>query len=226
MLSNRNDAVALQHQELAALLDGLAWLRDRAERGERDTLPLLEELIAAATEAERKISSHETRISYLEGLSNSDELTGLLNRRGFHLALGAALARAQRRGETGLLVLFDLDRFKAVNDRHGHLAGDAVLADVAALLKRETRRSDAVARIGGDEFAILMSDTRRSQAAERLDRLEAKICSLQVPWQGTQIGVSASFGSAAYNAESGAQGLLFLADRALYASKRPKLILG
>ena len=226
MLYNRDDTVAFQHQQLAALLDGLAWLRERAEKGERDTLPLLEEMIAAAAEAERMIAGQKARISYLEGLSNSDELTGLLNRRGFHLALGAALARAQRRGETGLLVLFDLDRFKAINDRHGHLAGDAVLAEVAALLKRGTRRSDAVARIGGDEFAILMSDTRRSQAAERLDRLEAKICSLQVPWRGRRIGVSASFGSAAYNAESGAQGLLFLADRALYASKRPKLVQG
>ena len=150
----------------------------------------------------------------------------MLNRRGFQFALGAALARAQRHGETGLLVLCDLDRFKAINDRHGHLAGDSVLRSVAALLRKEIRRSDAVARIGGDEFAILMRDTRRSQAADRVLRLKARIRDLEVPWQSRRLRASASVGSAAYNAGSNPEGLLFLADQALYADKRPKLVLG
>ena len=224
MLSNLPTAERLQDHDLENLLDGLAWLRDRARRGDDEMARQIDGLITAATEAERMISQQKARISYLEGLSNTDELTGLLNRRGFHLALGAALARAQRRGETGLLVLCDLNRFKAVNDRYGHLAGDAVLGAVAALLKKQTRRSDAVARIGGDEFAILMGDTRRSLAADRVSRLEARISGLSVPWNGRAIPVAASFGAAAYNAESAAQGLLFLADRALYAKKGPRVV--
>ena len=217
---------SLPEEDLAPLRDGLTRLRERAEGRDSEVQDLVDQLILATAEAERRISEQRARISYLEGLSNSDELTGLLNRRGFHLALGAALARAQRHGETGLLVLCDLDRFKAINDRHGHLAGDSVLRSVAALLRKEIRRSDAVARIGGDEFAILMSDTRRSQAADRVLRLKARIRDLEVPWQARRLRASASFGAAAYNAGSNAEGLLFLADQALYADKRPKLVLG
>ena len=217
---------SLPEEDLAPLRDGLTRLRERAEGRDSEVQDLVDQLILATAEAERRISEQRARISYLEGLSNSDELTGLLNRRGFHLALGAALARAQRHGETGLLVLCDLDRFKAVNDRHGHLAGDSVLRSVAALLRKEIRRSDAVARIGGDEFAILMSDTRRSQAADRVLRLKARIRDLEVPWQARRLRASASFGAAAYNAGSNAEGLLFLADQALYADKRPKLVHG
>ncbi len=217
---------SLPEEDLAPLRDGLTRLREQAEGRDSEVQDLVDQLILATAEAERRISEQRARISYLEGLSNSDELTGLLNRRGFHLALGAALARAQRHGETGLLVLCDLDRFKAVNDRHGHLAGDSVLRSVAALLRKEIRRSDAVARIGGDEFAILMSDTRRSQAADRVLRLKARIRDLEVPWQARRLRASASFGAAAYNAGSNAEGLLFLADQALYADKRPKLVLG
>ena len=217
---------SLPEEDLAPLRDGLTRLRERAEGRDSEVQDLVDQLILATVEAERRISEQQARISYLEGLSNSDELTGLLNRRGFHLALGAARARAQRHGETGLLVLCDLDRFKAINDRHGHLAGDSVLRSVAALLRKEIRRSDAVARIGGDEFAILMSDTRRSQAADRVLRLKARIRDLEVPWQARRLRASASFGAAAYNAGSNAEGLLFLADQALYADKRPKLVLG
>ena len=83
-----------------------------------------------------------------------------------------------------------------------------------------------MARIGGDEFAILMSDTRRSQAADRVLRLKARIRDLEVPWQSRRLRASASFGAAAYNTGSTADGLLFLADQALYADKRPKLVLG
>ncbi len=223
---NQSNAAPHPEQDLAPLRDGLTRLRERAGLRDSDVRGLVDELILATAEAERRISEQQARISYLEGLSNSDELTGLLNRRGFHLALGAALARAQRHGETGLLVLCDLDRFKAINDRYGHIAGDSVLRSVAGLLRKEIRRSDAVARIGGDEFAILMSDTRRSLAADRVLRLKARIRDLEVSWQSNRLRASASFGAAAYNAGSTAEGLLFLADQALYADKRPKLVLG
>ncbi len=226
MNQNQPNTLADPEEGLGPLRAALNRLREGAGQRDNEVRGLVDQLILAAAEAERQICEQRARISYLEGLSNSDELTGLLNRRGFQLALGAALARAQRHGETGLLVLCDLDRFKAINDRHGHLAGDCVLRSVAALLRKEIRRSDSVARIGGDEFAILMSDTRRSQAADRVLRLKARIQDLEVPWQSRRLRASASFGAAAYNAGSTADGLLFLADQALYADKRPKLVLG
>src|SRR3546814_1418393 len=81
-------------------------------------------------------------------------MTGLLNRRGFGLELSRALARARRQNESGLLVMCDLDNFKAINDTYGHPAGDAILRAVGKALKRNTRESDYVARVGGDEFAV------------------------------------------------------------------------
>src|SRR3546814_4310772 len=78
----------------------------------------------------------------LESLSVTDEMTGLLNRRGFGLELSRALARARRQNESGLLVMCDLDNFKAINDTYGHPAGDAILRAVGKALKRNTRESE------------------------------------------------------------------------------------
>lgn len=192
-----------------------------AGRPDADTLAALG---AAAAEAERRLAAQQARIRYLESLSVTDELTGLLNRRGFEEELARTLARARRRRETGLLVLCDLDRFKAVNDGHGHPAGDAVLRAVAALLCRRTRRSDRVARTGGDEFAVLMPACDAAAARRRLARLAMQVNALEVAHAGASIAVAASFGSAAYGPETAAEALVFLADRALYRGKAPRLV--
>ncbi len=185
---------------------------------------LIEELLTAAVQAEQSLAVQRARIRYLESLSITDELTGLLNRRGFHLELGRALARAQRNHETGLLLLCDLDRFKSVNDAHGHLAGDAVLCAVASLLQSKTRRSDYVARLGGDEFVVLMTHSPRTLAEHRVAMLAELINSLEIEWDEHRIPISASFGFEGYHHGSQAEALLFLADRALYRGKGPRLV--
>jgi diguanylate cyclase (GGDEF)-like protein len=184
----------------------------------------IEQLLAVAVWAEQTLAVQRARIRYLEGLSITDELTGLLNRRGFQHELARALARAERTLETGLLVLCDLDGFKAVNDRHGHLAGDAVLCAVADLLAAKTRRSDYVARLGGDEFAVLMTHSSRTQAERRVTVLAGLINNLVVDWDGHRLPVSASFGFEGYHRGSQPDTLLFLADRALYRHKGPRLV--
>ena len=181
---------------------------------------VLQDLLDAAAAAEQQIAEQRARIRYLENLSLTDELTGLLNRRGFKLELERALARATRRGETGLLVLSDLDHFKAINDSYGHPAGDAVLIAVSHLLRSRTRRSDYVARIGGDEFAILMTGTCRAEAEGMAAKLSHLVNGLTLPWQGTLLPISASFGWEAYDHKSQSDGVVFLADRALYRNKR------
>jgi diguanylate cyclase (GGDEF)-like protein len=133
------------------------------------------------------------------------------------------LARARRRGETGVLLLCDLDRFKPVNDTFGHAAGDAVLRAVADLLLSQTRRSDYVARLGGDEFAIIMNDTMPKRATARAARLRLRLNQLGVDWEVARIAVSASFGIAAYGPDSQLEGLMISADRALYRDKQPQL---
>jgi diguanylate cyclase (GGDEF)-like protein len=197
---------------------GRAWCLDKAGR------ELVEDLLEAAAEAERRLAEQRARIRYLEDLSITDELTGLLNRRGFRVELDRALARARRRGETGVLLLCDLNNFKPINDTFGHPAGDAVLCAVAGLLCRQTRRSDYVARLGGDEFAVLMTDTAPTRAGSRAVRLLSRVNRLRVEWQDARIQVSAGFGFAAYDGKSRPDSLMMAADHALYRGKGLRLV--
>ncbi|NIA70266.1 GGDEF domain-containing protein [Pelagibius litoralis] len=164
------------------------------------------------------------RIRYLESLSVTDELTNLLNRRGFETELSRALARARRMGETGLLLLCDLNHFKAVNDSHGHQAGDAMLRVVAQALKSSTRESDYVARVGGDEFAVIMTHTSPEESAFLAQKLSSRVNKLHSPWRDGHLPVSASFGTAIYDRSSQPDTLVFLADQDLYRSKKPRLL--
>jgi diguanylate cyclase (GGDEF)-like protein len=104
-----------------------------------------------------------------------DLLTGLPNRRAFEEALIAEMARARRSGAALSIVVADLDRFKAINDQHGHLAGDALLRGVAAALREEMRQHDTCFRWGGDEFALLLPQTTRTEADAACARLSAAV---------------------------------------------------
>lgn len=200
-------------ERLHHLAKSEGWMLGEASR------EVLRDLLDAAAAAEQQIAEQQARIRHLESLSFTDELTGLLNRRGFTLELERALARAKRRDESGLLVLADIDRFKTINDSHGHPAGDAVLIAVSHLLRSGTRRSDYVARIGGDEFAVLMTGTCRETCETMADKLARLVNGLALPWQGGRIPVSASFGWEPYDRKSQADGVTFLADQALYRNK-------
>ncbi|GAB4391888.1 MAG: hypothetical protein Tsb0032_05410 [Kiloniellaceae bacterium] len=187
-------------------------------------LQLLDDLLAAAAEAEQSMALQRARIRYLESLSITDEMTGLLNRRGFETELSRALARARRQSETGLLVMCDLNHFKAINDTYGHPAGDALLRAVGQLLKRNTRESDYVARVGGDEFAVIMTHTAVAQSETLARKLADLVNGLTVPWQGQTLPVSAAFGMTTYDRGSQPDTLLFLADQNLYRDKGPRLL--
>jgi diguanylate cyclase (GGDEF)-like protein len=196
---------------------GTAWRLDQADRR------LLDDLLEIAAGADRRIAEQGARIRHLEDLSITDELTGLLNRRGFRLELERALARARRHGETGILLLCDLDRFKPINDSFGHPAGDAVLCAVAELLHGQTRCSDYIARLGGDEFAVIMTDTAPRRATARAAGLRLRVNQSGLDWNDTRIAISASFGSAAYGPGSQFDSLMATADRELYRDKPPRL---
>jgi len=198
----------------------------QAETGALDgsVLQLLDDLLTAAAEAEQSMALQRARIRHLESLSVTDELTGLLNRRGFETELSRALARARRSEESGLLLLCDLNHFKAVNDTYGHPAGDAILRAVGQLLQSSTRESDYVARVGGDEFAVIMTHTDRAQSERLAAKLSELINGLVVDWQGHELRVSAGFGLAPYDRTSQADTLLFLADQNLYRNKSLRLV--
>ncbi len=210
------------------LLDIVTLLRRHANRsGTRidiESRRLLAEVASVIGEAHQSVAQQSARLRALEDLAITDELTGLLNRRGFDRELRRALARGRRHGERGLLIMGDLNRFKRVNDTFGHAAGDAVLKEVARLLQTLTRETDQVARLGGDEFAVILCDGDPDEARARWKKIERRINQQVLRWQGRNITLSASFGSAAYNGGSSAETLMRKADRALYRKKGPRLV--
>ena len=123
----------------------------------------------------------------LRDLSITDDLTGLFNRRYLVRALEAEFIRALRYKRNFSVLLFDVDDFKQVNDRHGHSCGDAVLKNLASLIRGCLRSSDMVARYGGDEIAILLPETDKSKATEVAEKLRRLIEETGFEWNGRKL---------------------------------------
>jgi diguanylate cyclase (GGDEF)-like protein/PAS domain S-box-containing protein len=159
----------------------------------------------------------------LRHLADHDALTGLINRRRFEEELERHLAEGRRYGMTGALLVLDLDGFKAVNDEHGHKAGDHVLCAVADALTHRLRESDIVARIGGDEFAVLLPRGSSAEAEKVCGSLEQAIPA-EVPAPGDhRIELSIGFAPFEEGVES-IDDILTAADASMYAVKagRPR----
>ncbi len=160
-----------------------------------------EETLIALRQAEIVIRAQEDRIRTLEAIAQSDELTGLANRRGFASAFERELSLARRdSGCSGILVMIDLDAFKTINDKWGHQAGDAV------------------ARLGGDEFALLLTRMDEQTGAKRLAKLEQAFNKRALVLH-ERIPLRASFGFAPYSGTQTAESVMHAADVRLYAHK-------
>jgi diguanylate cyclase (GGDEF)-like protein len=158
------------------------------------------------------------RNAELEELARTDVLTGLANRRHADEVLRATIASARRHHRTLCAVLVDIDRFKAINDTHGHAAGDAVLREIAARLLAGLREEDLAARWGGEEFLLLLPDS--PDASIVCERLRAAIAGRPVNVHGLlELKVSASFGWAPWTGDETGEALVGRADVALYAAK-------
>lgn len=149
-----------------------------------------------------------------------DALTGALSRRAFRRELDRAVSLARRHKQELSCLMLDLDHFKEINDRYGHPAGDRVLAAAVAACEGHLRASDAIGRLGGEEFAVLLSMTRQTGAIEVGERLRASIAAMSVEHGGEIIRATASFGLATLNGTvPDADALLAHADEALYQAK-------
>lgn len=183
----------------------------------------LDDALAMLAEAREMIAQQQERIAYLESLSMTDELTGLLNRRGFASHFRRELAAARRNDAAGgVLMLVDLDGFKAINDTHGHLAGDAYLRKVARLLAGSVRAADVVARLGGDEFAVLLTNTDPDTGATRARQIADAAREARAAWNGVELPIRFSLGIQPYGAEDQEEEVLRLADIGMYADKRER----
>jgi diguanylate cyclase (GGDEF)-like protein len=162
------------------------------------------------------------RIAYLESLSVTDELTQVRNRRGFTGELERALAEANRTKKGGVVLLIDLDGFKAINDTHGHAAGDFVLQTVARWLDGQVRPGDTVARMGGDEFAVLMPHAGSDNGGARAVELDRQLNRLTARWGGRQLKIRGSIGLASYAPGDDADTVVARADQTMYEKKRAR----
>ncbi len=168
----------------------------------------------------RDVTEREHMTERLRHMSTTDPLTGIANRRALMETLDREFSRARRQGHALSLLMFDLDRFKQINDRHGHSTGDAVLKEFASIVKPEIRAGDYLARMGGEEFVVLLPESELGPARRLAERLcRAVAARLFKSPQGT-FNVTASIGVATLrDDDSSPENLLTRADRCLYAAK-------
>jgi diguanylate cyclase (GGDEF)-like protein len=155
----------------------------------------------------------------LQRLATTDALTGLANRRAFFDRGQPALEAARRYGHQVSMLMIDVDHFKAVNDRHGHSTGDAMLRLLADRLREVLRQADLIARIGGEEFAALMPETDLDAAMQVAERLR-EMCDGLAPDASVDTAISVSVGVAQWRAGESLDHLLERSDAALYRAKR------
>jgi two-component system, cell cycle response regulator len=219
------------HDELAAvpviMLTGSSdpeLMRDALRRGAHDCLrkpfdPA--ELDARVLAALRVKRLHDALLDANRRLARqalTDDLTGLANRRHGGRQLEREVALCVRHGRLLALVRVDVDHFKAINDSHGHEAGDQVLVEVARRLESAVRGGDELARWGGDEFVALLPDTDKAGALRAAERLRAAVAAAPVEAAGTELAVTISVGWAHWAGDT-PDDLLARADRALYRAK-------
>ncbi|WP_256774734.1 MULTISPECIES: GGDEF domain-containing protein [unclassified Stenotrophomonas] len=171
-------------------------------------------------QAEQRIAELEQELRDVSGLIRTDPLTGALNRRGFEELIERELARAGRHDHPLALALIDLDDFHQTNATHGHAGGDAVLRHLVAVCQLHLRSTDALARIGGDEFVLLLPETPAADSMSTLLRLQRSLAQRPLQLDQARVPVHFSAGVAQWQADEPADALLRRADAALYAAKR------
>lgn len=150
-----------------------------------------------------------------------DQLTGILNRRGLGEQGASAYANCRRTGRPVSVIMTDIDRFKTINDNHGHAVGDAALIEFAELLKEDRRAEDILARVGGEEFALILQGTDLQNALTIADGLCAKVDAHPIRVNDVNVSMTASFGVAAVSdKDTCLSDTIIRADRALYRCKR------
>jgi len=201
---------------------------DAMKAGAKDYLPKAE----LSNEALKRSITNAIKTSNLEAelekareeliqMATVDGLTNLNNRRYFDDQLDHEILMINRTGLPLSLCILDIDHFKAVNDTHGHLAGDEVLKEIASALKARARKSDTVCRYGGEEFAILLPATTTNEAKGFCEIVRETIKEVTVQYESTSLSVTVSIGVSTANSQNAIEGseLIRRADKSLYKAK-------
>lgn len=169
----------------------------------------------------RDVVHQGTGTALLRRMLTQDQLTGAANRAQFTERMERAESLWRAKGQITALLMIDIDHFKAVNDAHGHPAGDGVLRRFSEICMAAMRPNDLFARVGGEEFAVLLPDTHLRQAAEIAETLRRSIATMGADTSAEPLAITASFGCAVIGPETAsASALIKLADDRLYSAKR------
>lgn len=209
----------------APVVDSTAFLG----LGEGDLTPAvqgaLKTLLTEIDDLRGEVGRLKAKLTEVEGLADRDALTPLLNRRALMRELSRIRTFAQRYGSPASLVYFDLDGFKAVNDRYGHAAGDACLCAVAERLTAQVRESDIVGRMGGDEFAVILVQADAATAEAKAKSLAAAIETTPIRFGEWTAPLHISYGVCEITPDAEPEALIAAADAAMFARKREARII-
>jgi len=179
----------------------------------------VDRLVEEISRLRGQVAQLQERVEQLDHLAHQDSLIDLPNRRGFLRELERLIARVSRYDAKGAMLFVDVDGLKAINDSFGHRAGDEALIEVAELLTKGVRKSDVVARIGGDEFGIILENADGQSAHETASRLIDMIADCEFLQEGNELPLSVAIGVGLIDASDTAQTVMARADEEMYRRK-------
>jgi diguanylate cyclase (GGDEF)-like protein len=179
----------------------------------------VQRLVQEISRLRGQVAQLQERVEQLDRLAHQDSLIDLPNRRGFLRELERLIARVSRYNANGAMLFVDVDGLKTINDTFGHRTGDEALIQVAHLLSSGVRKSDVVARIGGDEFGILLENADEKVAHETAARLVDLIAACEVVHEGFSLPMSVAIGVGMIEATDTAESVMHRADEEMYRRK-------
>lgn len=212
--------VALARERLAAL--DARYRANRAQELDRQrrTLEQIGKLTERLQDLELETTDLRTKLRLAHDMALRDPLTGLLNRKAYDERIAQEIARWRRFQHPFTLLVWDIDRFKEINDRYGHSAGDKVLIHVSQELDESIRETDMLARYGGEEFVMILCGANGADALRVAEQTREKIAHCGFNSQGRPVSVTLSAGLAEFHSSDDAQDIFERADQALYAAKQ------
>ena len=206
-------------QRLEGLLQSVSSHQRQRDSGSDDVAERLQGLVKRVAEMEQEAQQFREHIEEQRQKSLLDPLTGLPNRAAWSERLDLEVARRQRYGGQLLLAVLDVDHFKRINDGYGHLAGDRVLKIIAGELSKRLRKTDFIARFGGEEFVLLIPATPLEGGVQLLETLRAAIEACPFHFKGEPVTITFSAGIAEFRNGEATEVTFERADQALYRAK-------
>ncbi len=182
----------------------------------------IEMLMAEVQRLRVDLDQAQKRVGYLEKLADEDSLVPVANRRAFVRELSRVVGYSERYGTESSVLYFDINRFKQINDKYGHAAGDEALRQVGRLLLENIRESDIVGRLGGDEFGVILAQADAQTAREKAETLAHAVESVPFVWETHSLGLGVSYGIYSFSGLENASEALARADKAMYLNKQSR----